>query len=234
MDTKYVLQEIKKENLYESIADHLEEMILNEVIQVGEKLPAEANLAESFGVSRNIIRESLKILKERHLIEVKNGDGARVIRPDTKFLRDTFSRMISMDSISLEQIYEVRKALDVSASGLCAIRASEEQIKELYTIIDEMRSFRDDMDLWVKADLKFHKGITKASGNKLFYEFIKAMEPALEIVFKKGYNTPGAIEESLAMHTEIVDAIAQHNVMEAEDRMKKHLQRSSYDSSFNI
>ncbi len=228
----FVVEAAKKQNLYEYVADTLEQMILNETLQVGERLPAEATLAENFGVSRNIIRESLKILKERHLIEVKNGDGARVIRPDMSSLRDTISRMISMESISLEQIYQVRTALEVSAAGLCAHNAAKEQIKKLYSDIEEMVKCRDNLNKWTEADLRFHKDIAKASGNRFFYEFIKAMEDVLKIVFKKGYNTPGAIEKSIALHTAIVDAISEHNSDLAEDKMREHLKRSSYDSSF--
>ena len=67
---------VERVNLYESIANNLEEMILNDSSQIGQKLPSEQTMAANFGVSRNVIREALKILKERQLITLHIGEGA--------------------------------------------------------------------------------------------------------------------------------------------------------------
>ena len=123
---KFEVDSVKKNNLYESIADTIEAMILDDTLKVGERLPSEAAMAESFGVSRNIIREAMKILKERHLVELRNGDGARVVKPDSSSLKDVVNRMVIMGSLSLSEIYELREALEVSAAGLAAGRRTEE------------------------------------------------------------------------------------------------------------
>ncbi len=224
---------VKKSNLYESVADTLEALILQDTLKVGDRLPSEAAMAESFGVSRNIIREAMKILKERHLVELRNGDGARVIKPDTNSLKDVISRMVVMGSIALPQIYEIRKALEVSASGLAALRSTPEQVDALYHIIDEMWENRNNREKWIKLDLDFHAEIASASGNPLFYEFIKSLSAALEQVFDMGYRTPGAVEKSVLMHREIVNAIRKKEPEEAEERMREHLLQSTYDSSFD-
>lgn len=224
---------IKKCNLYESIADTLEAMILQDTLKVGDRLPSEAAMAESFGVSRNIIREAMKILKERHLVELRNGDGARVTKPDTSSLKDVINRMVVMGGITVPQIYEIRKALEVSCSGLAALRRTPEQIDNLYRIVDDMWDNRDDKQKWIKLDLDFHAQIASASGNPLFYEFIKSLSTALEQVFDLGYRTPGAIKKSVMMHREIVNAISRKESEEAEERMREHLRQSTFDSSFD-
>lgn len=227
------MEAVKKNNLYEAVSDTLEKMILEDTLKVGERLPSEAAMAENFGVSRNVIREALKVLKERHLIEISNGDGARVIKPDSHSLKDVITRMVVMGSASLSHIYELRKSMEVSAAGLAAQRRTEEQIHILYKIIDDMWEHRHEKSLWIQLDLDFHWEIARASGNPLFYEFIQSLSGALEHVFDKGYYAPGALEKSVQMHRSIVDAIRARDRDAAEEKMREHLRQSSYDSSFD-
>ena len=228
---KFEVDSVKKNNLYESIADTIEAMILDDTLKVGERLPSEAAMAESFGVSRNIIREAMKILKERHLVELRNGDGARVVKPDSSSPKDVVNRMVIMGSLSLSEIYELREALEVSAAGLAAGRRTEEQVKGLYEIVDEMWERREDKDEWIRLDLLFHENISKASNNPLFYEFIKPMTGALEIIFDKGRNTPGALEKSVLMHRRVIQAIEAGDADAARERMREHLHQSSFDTA---
>ena len=76
---------LTRTNLYEQVADHLEEMILSDDdLKEEDKLPSETALAEQFGVSRNVIRESLKLLKERGLIDSRNGTGSYITKPEAE------------------------------------------------------------------------------------------------------------------------------------------------------
>lgn len=226
------IENIHKPNLYETVADKLEKMILDDTLKVGERLPSEASLAESFGVSRTIIRESLKILKERQLIQVKNGDGARVVKPEPSSLKEVVNRMIQMEAVNLPQIYELRCAIEVSAAGLAAQKATPEQVKRLKQIADSMMDHWDNRQEWVALDLQFHLELSKASDNPLFYYFMKPMSDALSMIFAKGYDAPSAKETSVLLHRQIVDAISRQDSAMAEEKMREHLRFSSRDSSF--
>src|SRR5690554_5213874 len=118
MEKKYF--QISKINLSETIADKIEEMILDNTLKEGHKFPPETELAEYFGVSRNILREAMRGLKERGLIRVHSGKGVFVTRPKGKVLGDTFTRFIKLTDISLKNVYEFRSALEVSVCGLAA------------------------------------------------------------------------------------------------------------------
>jgi len=227
-----VFENIHKPNLYETVADELEKRILSDALKVGERLPSESALAESFGVSRNIIRESLKILKERQLIQVKNGDGARVVKPEPSSLKEVVNRMIQMEAINLPQIYEFRCAIEVSAAGLAAQKATPDQIALLKQIADDMYKYWDDIDKWVQLDLQFHMELAKASDNPLFYHFMTPMADVLSMIFVKGYDAPSAKETSVLLHRQIVDAISRRDSAMAEEKMREHLRFSSRDSSF--
>ena len=226
------IESIHKPNLYETVADELEKMILDDTLKVGDRLPSEVSLAESFGVSRTIIRESLKILKERQLIQVKNGDGARVIKPEPSSLKEVVNRMIQMEALNLPQIYELRYAIEVSAAGLAAKKASPEQIEQLKQIADSMCDNWDNIQKWVELDLQFHLELSKASDNPLFYYFMSPMSDVLSLIFKKGFDAPSAKETSILLHRQIVDAISRHDSAMAEEKMREHLRFSSRDASF--
>ena len=77
---------VSRVNLYEQIAGRLEEWILAHNFKEQEKLPSEQALAEEFNVSRNVVREALKLLKERGLVDSRNGTGSYVTKPDVENL----------------------------------------------------------------------------------------------------------------------------------------------------
>jgi len=220
--------EIKKINLYETVTEKLEKMILTDSA-VGEKLPSEQILAENFSVSRNIMRESLKILQERGLIDIRTGEGAFISKPKTKVLGDMVNRILLMGDMSLKDVYELRFVLEVAACGLAADRASENDVKELDDLIESMKKNLHDEDEWARLDLQFHTTIAKSTGNPLFYSFIKPLANSLESMSKMGYHKTGASQEGIKGHILIADAIKKRDKSLAEKVMFDHLERSKAD-----
>lgn len=218
--------EVSKVNLYEAVAKQLERMILDEVFAVDEKLPSEQQLAGKFSVSRNIVRESLKILKERGLIELRTGDGAYVRKPKSNHLRDVVTRFVNLGDVSYEQVYEMRFALEVAACGLAAERATDIDVDRLEKIIAEMRKNLDKVDMWVELDLAFHCHIARMTGNMLFYTFTKSIAGTLISIFKTGYAAEGACLKGVENHEAIVAALRARDRNEAEKRMRDHLLQS--------
>ena len=217
---------INRKHLYDEVATEIEKMVLNETLKVGDKLPPEKNLAENFGVSRNILREALKTLKERGLIEVKTGDGVYIAKPSTDVFRDIVNRLIVLGDISMMDLFEFRLAIEVKACGLAAENISEEEIKKLQGIIDLMRMEIDDLEKWAEAELQFHLSIAQASRNKLFYSFISPISNLLFDLFIKGRQNPDAKIEGLEGHVSIVKSLKTKDKKIAEEAMKKHLEHS--------
>ena len=223
--TQYV--QINRHHLYDTVATQMEQMILNETLKIGEKLPPEKILAEKFGVSRNILREALKTLKERGLIEVKTGDGVYVAKPETDILKDMVSRLMVFSNITIKDLFEFRLTLEVTACGLAAERAAEEEIKKLEDIVEMMKIHFDDVDKWAIEELDFHYTIAKATKNPLFYSFISPISSLLiNAVFTKGRNKSDAKAAGIEGHIEIIEAIKSRDRKSAENAMIKHLERS--------
>ena len=163
---------VGRSSLYDDVANELEAMIHEEALKVGNKLPSEQELAEKFGVSRNILREALKTLKERGLISVRTGDGSYVVKPKPEILTNVVTRLIRLSDVTLRDVFELRSAIEVVASGLAAERAEPADIKELQTVIKNMEAHREDVDRWAKEELHFHLTVAKATKNPLFPSFI--------------------------------------------------------------
>jgi len=217
---------IIRKHLYEEIATKLEKMVLAETLKVGDKLPPEKNLAENFGVSRNILREALKTLKERGLIEVRTGDGVYVAKPGTDILKDMVNRLVILGGVSIKDLFEFRLAIEVKSCGLAAEKIDEEEIKHLEEIINKMKNDIDDPKLWVKEELEFHMSIAKASKNILFYSFISPISNLLIELFLKGRQNPQSKIEGIEGHLTIVKNLKKRDKNLAEEAMRKHLEHS--------
>lgn len=196
--------QITRRHLYEEVATKLEKMIMDETLKFGDKLPPEKNLAENFGISRNILREALKTLKERGLIEVHTGDGVYIAKPGTDILKDMVNRLVVLGGVSIKDLFEFRLAIEVKACGLAAENADETELKYLEEIINRMKLDVEDLELWAKEELEFHMTIAKASKNVLFYSFISPISDHLFKLFLKGRQNPQAKIEGIEGHIAIV------------------------------
>jgi len=221
---------IKKANLYETVAERLEQLILDDTLKLGEKLPSEQALADKFGVSRNIVREAFKILKERGLIEVHSGEGAFIAKPRSKMLHDMINRVIVMGDVTLSDVYEARYALEVAAVACAAERSSEEDVDELKQIVENMKSAAENADKWIELDWEFHSKIAKISKNQLFSYFIKSLTGSMMTIFLQGYeSSPQSIEAGILDHIAITNAIVEKNPELAKKAMFEHLKHSEKD-----
>ncbi len=215
---------VTKANLSAQIASQLEEQIITQKLKTGDRLPGEIELAEQFGTSRNILREAITTLKERGLVQVRNGSGAYVVQPDAQVLGDVVNRLVALGSASIEEVYELRVALEVQSCGLAAVNATDEELVRLDQLIERMEQEYRDGQLWSKHDYNFHKELAVATHNKLFPEFLR---PLIHIVYDLSDKHPRDLDARLrgiAQHKRIVEALKQHNRDEAEKAMLNHLQ----------
>lgn len=219
--------QIGRHHLYETVAQEIERMILDETLKIGEKLPPEKIIAEKFGVSRNILREALKTLKERGLVEVKTGDGVYVAKPEMDILKDMVNRLIIFSNITIKDLFEFRLSLEVTACGLASERATEEDIKKLEDIVEIMKNHFEDVDKWAIEELDFHYTIARATKNPLFYSFISPISSLLiDSVFTKGRNQSDAKAAGIEGHAQIIKAIKNRDKKSAENAMIRHIERS--------
>lgn len=226
--------EIKRKNLYEAVTDKIEYMMIDGALPIGTKLPSEQAMADHFHVSRNVIREAYKTLRERGLIEVKNGEGAVVRKPEPSMLTDVLHRMLALESVDFKDLYELRSALEVTACKLFIQNITDEKLEKLRDIYVKMGKSMNNQEEWVQLDLDFHRYIVKATDNEIFYCFYKPILAALRYIFTASWELPGAKEKGLQAHQDLLKAFAAGDERAAADCMEKHLSESLNDiETFN-
>ncbi|MDF2724907.1 MAG: putative GntR family transcriptional regulator [Paenibacillus sp.] len=220
---QYIDFNVKPTNLYEVIAEKLEEMILRDSTQIEQKLPSEQSLAASFGVSRPVIREALMLLKARGLITQRNGEGSFISNPNPQELTNTINRMVQMNNIHPSNIFEVRVTLEIMACRLATERATEEALNELTLINDEMEQYKEDRQKRVALDIQFHAKLAELSNNPLLAMFVKSTTSLLQNMLTQALELPGTHEDGISYHRRIIEALRSGDPGKAEDTIRGHL-----------
>jgi DNA-binding FadR family transcriptional regulator len=219
---------VERRRLSETVAGQLEEAILSGDFQTGHRLPAEQALADQFGVSRNVVREAFKMLQERGLIEVLNGSGAYVARPNTLATSNALARYLRLlgANSSVKALYEVRKIIEGSNARLAAERADADDLARMAVCLDQMQSNMDSIERWSAADLDFHQAVAQATHNPFLSAILQPLVEQLRGMIAEGYLVPGAVQTGLEAHQRLYGCIAEHDPEAALQAMLDHLQDS--------
>ena len=222
----HINYDVKKTNLYEQIADNLEQAIMRPEGEAVTRLPSEMELAKRFNVSRTVIREGLKLLKERGLIQLRNGGGSYVTKPSPDTVFSAVSRIIHMEHISNDDLHNMRLILEVAAARQAALHAQPEDMEALDSIIESMKDHSLPLAERVGKDTEFHIILAKASRNVLLGMFVEVMTMLIKEYMGKGVLIPGGIEDALRRHRAVLAAVKTKDPDRAEVAIREHLRVS--------
>jgi DNA-binding FadR family transcriptional regulator len=160
---------MSRRGLAYELVEELKRRILNGEIAPGDKLPAEAGLAEEFGVSRTVVREAAG------LVETFQGRGSFVLEVPARAsgLREVRSHR------DVLELLDFRIGVESEAAGLAAVRRTEHQLKAIERALDDFRRIGDDPSRSVEADFAFHQKVAAASGNRFYTELIDSLGPMM-------------------------------------------------------
>src|SRR4051812_4785873 len=133
----------------------------------GSRLPTEAQLSAEMGISRSGVREAVKVLEAARVLDVRRGDGTYVTSLAPRLLLEGLGVAVELlrDDTLLE-VMEVRRMLEPVATGMAALRMSEDALDELGGILQDMRTAADDAELLIRHDTAFHRTVIAATGNE--------------------------------------------------------------------
>jgi GntR family transcriptional repressor for pyruvate dehydrogenase complex len=221
-------EKIERKRLPELVANAIEEAVIAGEYVAGSQLPSEQTLANQFGVSRNVVREAFKFLKERGLITIMNGSGAYVRQPSSEPTSDALGRYIRLLGAhdSIESLYEARRLLEGANARLAAQRATPEDLQILANCLQRMREHAGSIERWSEADLDFHRAIAKATHNPFLAVLLEPLVDQLRGVIAEGYLVPGAVERGLQAHIRLFEYLKAKDAEGAYQAILDHLSDS--------
>lgn len=222
---------IQASRLYEQIVQQIEELILKGELSEGSQLPAERDLAKQFGVSRTAVREAIKALQEKGLVDAFPGRGTFVTNGTSNSMRRSLDRIIkSGESDGLVYLVEVRKILEPEIASLAAARASEQDLAALQEAFDVMDKAGNDPDAYIEADLDFHLALAEAAANPIVLSLIDSIVGLLREQRLRTYRVEGGPERGQHHHKRILESIQRHDPQGARAAMQAHLSQVREDS----
>ncbi|MFT9819461.1 FadR/GntR family transcriptional regulator [Lysinibacillus sp. NPDC056185] len=219
-----------KKKAYQVIVDQIREYFLNGELQPGEKLPTERELASRFNVSRTSVREALRKLEIKGIIEIKQGSGSFIKAPDFHSLGEELSStIIKTEKKLIYEMLELRQILEVECAFLASQRATSEDLERIGKALEMMDRAKNDVELGIQADLSFHINIVLASHNSIFLQLFQTlsehMQDTIRATRRQRLKDPERTQETIDEHKEIYLAIAAGDANQAKQLMEKHIKQ---------
>ncbi len=167
-------QKAKKSRIFQDVVDQIQEAILTQRLNQGDKLPPERELCETFNISRGTLREALRVLEYKGLLEIKlgTGGGAIVRSAGTEQFTETLALLIRFGKVSVVDIGEFRAGIEGQIASLAAQKASDKDIILLDKLLKKLKEYKEigvpAWDDFLAIDQQLHREIARISGNVLY------------------------------------------------------------------
>lgn len=222
---------VRSSRLYEQIVQQIEDSILKGTLKSGDQLPSERELALKFGVSRTAVREAVKALHEKGLVEAYSGRGTFITNGTSEAVRQSINLMLRIDQTDgSESLAEVRQILEPEIAALAATRIQAPQIALMREAFSVMNSALKDPDAYIEADLDFHLALAEAAENPLILSLLDSIVGLLREQRIKIFFEEGGPERGQYHHARILAAIEKRDAEASRAAMRAHLQQVREDS----
>lgn len=222
---------VRSSRLYEQIVQQVEDSIHKGALKPGDQLPPERELAQQFGVSRTAVREAVKALHEKGLVEAYPGRGTFITDGTSYSMRQSLDRMVKVGQAEGSAfLAEVRAILEPEIAALAAIRADAEDLSSMREQVAVMDGACKDPDAFIEADLDFHLALAEAAANPIILSLIDSIVGLLREQRMGIFQVDGGPERGQHHHKKILKAIGLRDPTGAREAMKAHLVQVREDS----
>lgn len=201
---------------------------LNELAP-GDRLPSESALSKELNVSRTVVREAFRSLAAMRLIDMSVGKRATVAQLDHGAMSLMIEHGIDTEQINVQQIYDVRRTIEMRTAALAALRRTEKEAEIIRNHALAMQTHINDSDKVMEHDLAFHLAIAKTSRNPIFAMILGAFQGVSRQTWPIGWRSrkaEGKQEAAVVTHIELAEAIAVGDPQEARKLMAAHFDES--------
>lgn len=217
--------DVARRSVKDIVGEKLALLVASGVLQVGDPLPAERELAAAFGVSRETVRGAVQLLAVHGVVDVAHGTRTRVASAEVGNLRVGISRPREINSFDIEDVHAARMLIEREVVGDAADCIDEETIGRLEASLAEQADAIDDPVRFLICDREFHSAIYHASRNPLLADFVMDLYTYVMEHRRRAMAQPGAIAQSYKEHVAIVDGLRRHDRRAVVGAFSRHLKR---------
>ena len=217
------IEPVKSMRIYEEIVRQVKQLIADGKLKSGDQLPPERDLAEKFMVSRTSVREALRALQSRGLIDIRAGEGAFVRDISVEALIEPLALVILPHREAVGELFEARRLLEPAIAALAARRATREELTEMERILDEQAREVAAGRTGVVQDSALHAAIANSAHNRAISRIVSALMDLLSQSREESLLTPGRPTRSHEDHRRILEAISRRDEVAAHRAMLDHL-----------
>jgi DNA-binding FadR family transcriptional regulator len=214
--------------LVDRVVTEIQRVIVSGRLEPGMKLLPERELADELGVSRTVIREAVRILVAKGLLETKPGVGTIVRQVTSDQIVEPLSLLLQTQKggISIEHLHQVRRMLEVEIAGLAALQATEEDITELRELLAEMESVTGIPEAFATKDADFHRGLARTTYNPLLIILLDSIRDLMQEVRLLVTRHPDLRQKVIPDHKKILERVAAKDPEGARLAMEEHLEHA--------
>jgi GntR family transcriptional repressor for pyruvate dehydrogenase complex len=232
-----VYKVVRTSRLYEQIVRQIEESVLNGSLKPGDQLPAERDLAQRLGVSRTAVREAVKTLREKGLVEAYSGRGTFITDGTSQAARQSFDLMVKVgqqgQQEGLPHLVELRLALEPGIAAMAAERVTDEDLTAMREAVAVMDGAQENAEAYIEADLDFHLALAEAAANPLILSLIDSIVGLLRTERIRIFKVEGGPQRSQVHHKRILSAVERRDPEMARCAMRAHLEQVREDSQIS-
>jgi len=231
---KTPFSEVRRRRIFESVVDQIQEAILDSRLTAGDRLPPERALVAMFRTSRGTLREALRVVEHKGLIEIRTGvqGGAFVSESNARQLHDGLALLLRRKKVSIADVAEFREGVESIVTGLAARRATPIDIRRLKGVLEEARantwSRTPGWESFIQLDNRLHMTLAAIAGNPVYETVLRSVHVNIDRYYDALLpRTRRTIEEHYRDLCAIVRAVEDHDAPAARDRAQEHVRRFS-------
>nr|WP_297403725.1 FadR/GntR family transcriptional regulator [uncultured Marinobacter sp.] len=216
-----MLERIRKGSLVETAIESLRKAIETGGWSIGDRLPVESELSDALGVSRNTVREAVRVLVHAGMLETRQGDGTYV-----RATRDAGETLRRIARTQLADQLEVRIMLETEAAKLAASRRTEQDLRNMTSALDARARAGDDLQDRIRHDEEFHHALVVASHNPALVELYDYFSQAVSETIEQTETNADLPEPSQEDHELLLAAVRRQDESKAESLARALLKPS--------
>ena len=221
------MKQLKHENLVPRAAEALRHLVLSDLRDSGAILPSQGELCTRLGVSRTVVREAMRMLEAEGLVKISQGKLPEVLAASPRAAINGLSTLMERSSLSLLDVLEVRRPLEVEAAMLAAAKATEEHLLRMHQANEALAAART-IEEQIIADMSFHKAVADATGNPVFGLLLDVLGQFLFESRRTTLKQSGA-RVALRHHQLLLAAIVERDISKARQAAEDGMRQTEAD-----